>query len=96
MSFSCTPSPSPLSDNPEIFYEDIAKSARHLLRPELARVMATHSAPAVEWLVDNFGVLPFFLSFFPLSLFFLLSLLFLSDFLLLVGLVVGFPFGWSL
>lgn len=45
-----------IHDNPEIFYEDIAKSARHLLRPELARVMATHSAPAVEWLVDNFGL----------------------------------------
>eukprot|EP00009_Paramoeba_aestuarina_P008929 CAMPEP_0201507254 /NCGR_PEP_ID=MMETSP0161_2-20130828/965_1 /ASSEMBLY_ACC=CAM_ASM_000251 /TAXON_ID=180227 /ORGANISM="Neoparamoeba aestuarina, Strain SoJaBio B1-5/56/2" /LENGTH=606 /DNA_ID=CAMNT_0047901563 /DNA_START=27 /DNA_END=1847 /DNA_ORIENTATION=- len=43
-------------DTPEIFYDDIAHSARHLLRPELAHVLAYESAPAVEWCIDKFGL----------------------------------------
>lgn len=38
----------------EAFYEDTAKSARGLLRPELARVLTGESAPAVQWLQSQF------------------------------------------
>jgi flavocytochrome c len=45
-----------INDNPEIFYDDIAQSARHLLRPELAKAMSYGSTSAVEWLINNFGL----------------------------------------
>jgi flavocytochrome c len=43
-----------IKDSVEAFYEDTAKSARKLLRPELARVLTGESAPAVEWLQKVF------------------------------------------
>ena len=43
-------------DSREIFYEDAAKSAAAGCRPELVKVLTYGSAPAVEWLQDNFGV----------------------------------------
>eukprot|EP01027_Heterolobosea_sp_BB2_P020749 GEZU01029633.1.p1 GENE.GEZU01029633.1~~GEZU01029633.1.p1 ORF type:complete len:611 (+),score=184.53 GEZU01029633.1:1-1833(+) len=43
-----------IQDSPEKFYEDTARSARDLLRPELARVLTYNSASAVEWLQDKF------------------------------------------
>jgi len=43
-----------IKDSVEAFYEDTAKSARQLLRPEIARVMVGESAPAVQWLQDKF------------------------------------------
>lgn len=43
-----------IKDSVEAFYEDTAKSARGLLRPELARVMVGESAPSVQWLQDKF------------------------------------------
>eukprot|EP00008_Paramoeba_atlantica_P005363 CAMPEP_0201488932 /NCGR_PEP_ID=MMETSP0151_2-20130828/20468_1 /ASSEMBLY_ACC=CAM_ASM_000257 /TAXON_ID=200890 /ORGANISM="Paramoeba atlantica, Strain 621/1 / CCAP 1560/9" /LENGTH=608 /DNA_ID=CAMNT_0047874365 /DNA_START=17 /DNA_END=1843 /DNA_ORIENTATION=- len=45
-----------IRDTPEIFYDDIARSARHLLRPELAHVMAYESAPAIEWCISTFDL----------------------------------------
>jgi flavocytochrome c len=43
-----------IKDSVEAFYEDTAKSARKLLRPEIARVLTGESAPAVQWLQDKF------------------------------------------
>lgn len=45
-----------IPDSPEIFYQDTARSAKHLLRPPLARVLTYQSASAVEWLIDKFGL----------------------------------------
>lgn len=45
-----------IKDSVEAFYEDTAKSARKLLRPELARVLTGESAPAVEWLQKRFNL----------------------------------------
>jgi len=45
-----------ISDDPEKFYQDIALSARKLLRPPIAKVLANDSAPAVEWLINSFGL----------------------------------------
>lgn len=43
-----------IKDSAEIFYEDTARSARDLLRPELVEVLTGKSASAVEWLQDKF------------------------------------------
>lgn len=43
-----------IKDSVDAFYEDTAKSARKLLRPELARVLTGESAPAVQWLQNAF------------------------------------------
>lgn len=43
-----------IKDSVEAFYEDTAKSARGLLRPDVARVMTHQSGPAVEWLQGAF------------------------------------------
>jgi flavocytochrome c len=43
-----------IKDSVDAFYEDTAKSARKLLRPELARVLTGESAPAVQWLQNEF------------------------------------------
>lgn len=43
-----------ISDSRETFYDDIAKSAGEGLRPELVKVLAYESGPAIEWLMDDF------------------------------------------
>jgi len=43
-----------IPDSAEKFYEDTAKSAKDLLRPELVQVLTGKSASAVEWLQDAF------------------------------------------
>ena len=40
----------------EVFYDDIAKSAGEGLRPELVKVLAYESGPAIEWLMDDFDL----------------------------------------
>jgi len=45
-----------IQDSVEKFYEDTAKSAKDLLRPELVQVLTGHSAPAVEWLQNKFNL----------------------------------------
>jgi flavocytochrome c len=45
-----------IKDSVEAFYDDTAKSAKNLLRPELVKVLTGKSAPAVEWLQDKFGL----------------------------------------
>jgi len=45
-----------IKDSVEAFYEDTAKSARKLLRPELAKVLTGESAPSVQWLQDKFNL----------------------------------------
>jgi len=45
-----------IPDSVEIFYNDTARSARDLLRPELVKVMTGQSASAVEWLQDKFNL----------------------------------------
>ncbi|KAF9110218.1 hypothetical protein BGX27_006636 [Mortierella sp. AM989] len=43
-----------IKDSVEAFYEDTAKSARDMLRPDLVKVLTGRSASAVEWLQDKF------------------------------------------
>jgi len=45
-----------IKDSVETFYEDTAKSAKNLLRPELVKVLTGNSGPGVEWLQDRFGL----------------------------------------
>jgi flavocytochrome c len=45
-----------IHDSVESFYEDTALSARDLLRPDLVKVLTGHSASAVEWLQEKFGL----------------------------------------
>jgi len=45
-----------IQDSVDAFYDDTAKSARDLIRPELVKVLTHQSAPAVEWLQDKFGL----------------------------------------
>jgi flavocytochrome c len=45
-----------IKDSAEAFYEDTAKSARKLLRPEIAKVLTGESGPAVEWLQNKFAL----------------------------------------
>jgi len=45
-----------IKDSVEAFYEDTAKSARKLLRPEIAKVLTFESGPAVEWLQNKFAL----------------------------------------
>jgi len=43
-----------IKDSVEAFYEDTARSAREMLRPDLVKVLTGRSASAVEWLQDKF------------------------------------------
>ncbi|KAG0247812.1 hypothetical protein BG011_000888 [Mortierella polycephala] len=43
-----------IKDSVEAFYDDTAKSARDMLRPDLVKVLTGRSASAVEWLQDKF------------------------------------------
>ncbi|KAG0347201.1 hypothetical protein BG004_008240 [Podila humilis] len=43
-----------IKDSVEAFYEDTAKSARDMLRPDLVKVLTGRSASAVEWLQEKF------------------------------------------
>ena len=43
-------------DTPEIFYEDTARSAGTGLRPDLVKTLTHESGPAVEWLINSFGL----------------------------------------
>ncbi|KAF9156139.1 hypothetical protein DFQ26_009457 [Actinomortierella ambigua] len=43
-----------IKDSVEAFYEDTARSARDMLRPDLVKVLTGRSASAVEWLQDKF------------------------------------------
>jgi len=45
-----------IKDSVEAFYDDTAKSAKNLLRPELVKVLTGNSGSAVEWLQDRFGL----------------------------------------
>jgi len=45
-----------IKDSREAFYEDTAKSARNILRPEIAKVLTHESGPAVEWLQNKFNL----------------------------------------
>jgi len=45
-----------IKDSVEAFYDDTAKSAKNLLRPELVKVLTGNSASAVEWLQDRFAL----------------------------------------
>lgn len=45
-----------VADSPELFYDDTARSARDLLRPELVRVLTHNSGSAVEWLKNSFAL----------------------------------------
>jgi len=45
-----------IQDSREVFYDDIAKSAGEGLRPELVKVLAYESGPAIEWLMDDFDL----------------------------------------
>jgi len=45
-----------IKDSVEAFYDDTAKSAKNLLRPELVKVLTGNSGPGVEWLQDRFGL----------------------------------------
>jgi flavocytochrome c len=45
-----------IKDSVDAFYEDTAKSARKLLRPEIAKVLTYESGPAVEWLQAKFAL----------------------------------------
>lgn len=45
-----------IKDSVDAFYEDTAKSARKLLRPEIAKVLVGESGPAVEWLQNKFAL----------------------------------------
>jgi succinate dehydrogenase/fumarate reductase flavoprotein subunit len=55
--FSCYPFSSTelgIKDSVEAFYDDTAKSAREMLRPDLVKVLTGRSASAVEWLQEKF------------------------------------------
>ncbi|KAG0221226.1 FAD binding domain-containing protein [Mortierella sp. GBAus27b] len=43
-----------IKDSVEAFYDDTAKSARDMLRPDLVKVLTGRSASAVEWLQTKF------------------------------------------
>lgn len=43
-------------DSVDAFYKDSADSAKHLLIPELTKVLTWESASAVEWLSDKFKI----------------------------------------
>ena len=43
-----------IADNPEVFAEDCMRGGAS--RPDLVRVLCEESAPAVDWIVDAFGV----------------------------------------
>jgi len=43
-----------IKDSVEAFYDDTAKSARDMLRPDLVKVLTGQSASAVEWLQNKF------------------------------------------
>ncbi|KAF9916327.1 hypothetical protein BX616_004027 [Lobosporangium transversale] len=43
-----------IKDSVEAFYDDTARSARDMLRPDLVKVLTGRSASAVEWLQDKF------------------------------------------
>jgi len=45
-----------IQDSVDAFYDDTARSARDLIRPELVKVLTHQSGPAVEWLQDRFGL----------------------------------------
>ncbi|KAF9087031.1 hypothetical protein BGX29_001090, partial [Mortierella sp. GBA35] len=45
-----------IKDSVEAFYDDTAKSAREMLRPDLVKVLTGRSASAVEWLQEKFGL----------------------------------------
>jgi len=45
-----------IEDSAEAFYNDTARSARDLLRPELVKVLTHNSASAVEWLQEKFAL----------------------------------------
>ena len=47
---------SKIADSAQAFYEDTMKSARHLARPELIRVLTYDSADCVHWLEDKFAL----------------------------------------
>jgi len=42
-----------IADNIDVFYEDTADAARHLVRPDIVKVLVGESAGAVEWLQDS-------------------------------------------
>ncbi|KAF8831129.1 hypothetical protein HHX47_DHR1000097 [Lentinula edodes] len=46
-----------ISDSPQNFYDDTLKSAgSEHARPNLITALTSNSAPAIEWLINNFGV----------------------------------------
>lgn len=45
-----------IDDGPDIFFEDIMAKARGLANPEIARALADHSAPSLEWLRHAHGL----------------------------------------
>jgi len=45
-----------IPDTPEIFEQDTTKSAGEGARPDLIKVLTHDSGPAVEWLMDKFGL----------------------------------------
>ncbi len=45
-----------IADSPEVFEKDTTASAESLARPNLIKALTHESAPAVEWLMDSFGL----------------------------------------
>merc|ERR1719181_1992334 len=45
-----------IPDTPEIFENDTATSAKEGVRPGLVKVLTHQSGPAVDWLMDKFGL----------------------------------------
>jgi len=45
-----------IQDSAKAFYDDTARSARDLLRPDLVKVLTGRSASAVEWLQEKFSL----------------------------------------
>ena len=45
-----------IPDSPEVFEKDTSVSAMELARPELIKTLTHESGPAVEWLIDSFGL----------------------------------------
>jgi len=45
-----------IPDSVDAFYKDSADSAKHLLIPELTKVLTWESSSAVEWLMDKFKI----------------------------------------
>ena len=45
-----------IQDNAQIFFEDTKKSAKHLARDDLIKVLTGRSADAVHWLQDKFNL----------------------------------------